>query len=297
MAGAETQNVETRQIGLADIRIGDSLSNIATVTPVLTKANSVGALASSKVTGTNEFFEFKSGFPVNVDGTIVQSTMAQLECGFLEHKPFTFALANGVNPLADVSATVTTGPSSSTSGTISGVITPNDTGGITETWTVVFDSLDSGTIYGASEGAVHSFTDLTTVMAPDNGGNPYFSIPANFFTGTWAADETFTFMTTAFQTGTATYGDDYQGVIDLGVGSVSDFFRVEAVVSFPFGTHIMTYVFPRAQSVGTFELDFQEAGEANLGVIFKSNKASSGVVGGNAVWDSAPLGKIHFTTL
>jgi len=297
--GPLTRNVYTRSVGMLQIRIGDSLSNITQDGPVLTQDNSLGAMANTKFTGTKEFFEFMSGFPSIVDGSVPMSEIAQLECAFKEIKPFTMALANGQNPLTDIDASVAYVGESTTAGTTDAglSIAANNNGSVTDTWMVVFDTATTGTISGISSGQVHTFADLVSAMEPDNGGNPYFSIPASFFTGTWAAGETYTFRTTAFVSGSASYSDDYNGELPLGRGQASDYFRVEAVLAFPWPTHKMYYILPRAQSVASLDIDHPEGGEPSVPVILKANQATSLVVGGDAVWDDAPLGKVHFIAL
>lgn len=88
----------------------------------------------------------------------------------------------------------------STSGTTSGSLAVDNNGGVVDdTWIAVFASATTGSIFGANTGHVHDFTELSSEMAPtnaDGGGNEYFSIPGNYFTGSWLADDTYSFKTT-----------------------------------------------------------------------------------------------------
>lgn len=63
---------------------------------------------------------------------------------------------------------------------------------VDDTWTVTFTSATDYTVVGASKGSVGSGS-----IAAGLDGDPYFSIPTVFFTGTWAMDETYVFTTVA----------------------------------------------------------------------------------------------------
>lgn len=294
-SGPVTKDTSTVALGLAQIRIGDSVSNIATIAPVLASTDSIGALASTKFMGNVDYWKLESGFPLQEDLTIPLRETNALECAFKEITPYNLAMARGINPLDDISATVTEITSVTTSGTTTGEITVTDAGGVeTDTWTVVFTTATTGEIYGALTGHIHTFSDLTTIMAPDNGGEPYFSVPANFFSGTWAADETYVFQTTAFVSGTAAYGSAHTGSINLGTVSAPKFLRMEAVYTFPNGINTMTIVFPRANVVSSVEMDLQAEDAAAVTINLESKSSGQDVSGGNAVWDSMPLGRIVF---
>lgn len=290
--GPLTRNVKTRTIGMMDIRVGSSAAFISQNSPILTPQNSLGAMATTTFTGTREVFEFTSGTPTVTDGTVVLSEIAQIDAAFLEKKPYLAALASGINPLVDVPASVSGIGTSTVSGTMSGNISADAVGSVDDTWMVTFDDATSGAIQGINTGLVHTFSDLISEMAPINIANPYFTIPANFFSGTWALGETYTFSTTAFVSGTSSYANDYEGEVPLGLGKASDFFRIEGVVSFPMSSHKMVFILPKAQVVSSLTFDFAQGGEGNTPVMFKANQATSLTDGGHAVWDNAPLGKI-----
>jgi hypothetical protein len=300
--GPVTQEVNARPLGLLQVRLGPSALHIATNTPVLNSTNSVGALASTKFSNTKEYYKFTSGFPAQTDGQEPTSIMTTIEAAFLEFKPFTFALASGKSPFSDQSAAAYLGSAVSTAGTVDdGVgITVNDDGGvITDEWTVYFTGATAGVIIGKTTGAVHTFSALDSAMAPDNGGNPYFSIGADFFTGTWAAGDIYTFKTTAKYTGSALYGTYNSGSIGLGTGGLPEYLRVEAVQEFGAG-HKYTVILPRAQCTSSLDVSQAET-EGNIPAVFEGNRADSAISGGNAAWDEdpangiGPTGRIYFS--
>ncbi len=96
--GPVTKDTSTIALGLAQIRIGASATSISNVQPVLTASDSIGALANTKFTGNTDWFKLESGFPLIEDYTIPIREAAALECSFKEIKPFTLALANGIDP-------------------------------------------------------------------------------------------------------------------------------------------------------------------------------------------------------
>lgn len=295
--GPTTKNTSTVALGLAQIRVGNSAANIASTTSVLSASNSIGALGETNYTGTVDYWKLESGFPALEDLVLPLRESAMLAVTYKEITPFNVALARGLDPTATVTGTVIEGDAVSTSGTTTGSVTVAETADneITETWTVVFTGADAGDIYGAETGIVHSFTDLTTAMTPlHDTDKEYFTIPANFFSGTWAADDVFTFRTTATVTGTSAYGDDHTGSINLGTMTAPAYVRMESVYTYPNGTNHMYIIFPRANVTGNLELSMQAEDAAAPPMSFEAKRADSGVTGGNAAWDSAPLGKILF---
>ena len=294
--GPITKDASTVPLGLAQIRVGKSAANIANIDAALTAADSIGALVNTKYTGTVEWYEFSSGFPSVVDLTIPMAETAMLECAFNEFTPFNFALANGLDPLADLSATITEVGSNTTAGTTTGVLAVTDAGGVvSERVTIVFNSATTFSAFGEVSGHIGDAANLTTEFAPDNAGNPYFSIPANYFSGTWAADETYVFVTTAFESGTTAYADSHVGVIGIGNRSLPKYIRMEAVYTYPNGTNSMVIIFPRSQCAASVEIDFQNEEAANSPLTFKATPADSNVVGGDAVWDNFALGRVVFS--
>jgi len=295
-SGPLTKDTSTVALGLAQIRVGSSVANIANTSVALTSSESIGALASTNFTSNVDYWKLESGFPLLEDLTLPLRETASLECEFKELTPFNLAMAKGINPIADVSATATAGASVTTSGTVIGVITVTDAGGVTtEDWTVVFTGATAASVYGSVSGHVGDWADYTAgAFAPDNGGNPYFSLPQDFFGGTWTADETFTFSTTEYVAGTSAYASAHSGSIGLGSISAPEYIRMEAVYTYPNGTNHMYIVFPRANVVSSVEINMQTEDNANVPITYEAKRADSEVSGGNAVWDTMPLGRIYF---
>jgi hypothetical protein len=94
--GPLTRDTSTLSLGLAQIRVGISVANIATIAPALTSTNSMGSLASTKFTSAVEYFKHESGFPTLEDYSIALSEKAALECTFEEITPFNLGLAKGL---------------------------------------------------------------------------------------------------------------------------------------------------------------------------------------------------------
>jgi len=114
--GPLTKNADTVALGLFQVRVGSSASNIASIGSVLTSTNSIGALASTKFIGNKEYWELYSGFPQLKDKTLAIKEDAMVECEFKEVQPFNLYLGLGKDPVTD-----------SVSETISGEILLGDT--------------------------------------------------------------------------------------------------------------------------------------------------------------------------
>lgn len=296
--GPVTRDTSTVALGLAQIRVGASAANIANAASVLTSSDSIGALASTKYTGNVDYWKLESGFPLLEDLTLPLRESSMLECEFKELSSYNLALARGLDPGTAVqSAGVVEGTINSSAGTVDAALdiaVTDTTGPVTDTWIVSFTGATAGTITGVSTGAVHTFAALTGAMEPDNGGEPYFSIPASFFTGTWADGDSYNFTTTAYQAAGGAYSDPHAGTIDLGSLSAPAFVRMEAVYTYPNGTDTMTIIFPRANATSSVEIDMQAEDNVNVPLTFEAKRADSEVSGGNVTWDDAPLGKIIF---
>ena len=98
--GPLTKNADTVALGLMQIRVGASASNIASIGVVLTASNSIGALASTKFTGNKEYWDLYSGFPQLKDKTLPIKEDAMVECEFKEVQPFNVAMSLGIDPSA-----------------------------------------------------------------------------------------------------------------------------------------------------------------------------------------------------
>jgi hypothetical protein len=296
--GPLTKDTSTIALGLAQIRVGAALANIATITSVLPAASSIGALASTKYTGTVDYWKLVSGFPQLEDLTLPLSEASMLECEFKEMTPYNMALARGIDPVGAVAAGISLGDSYTVAGTtdvagVGAISVSDDAGPITDMFTCVFTAATTYDVYSATEGKLGTSGTVSVLFEPDNGGLPYFSVPADYFTGTWAADEVFTFSTTAYAAAGA-YSDAHVGSINLGALSAPAFVRMEAVYTYPNGTSHMYIIFPRANAVSTTEIDLQAEDNANIPITFEAKRADSGVTGGHSAWDSASLGRIYF---
>jgi len=91
------------------------------------------------------------------------------------------------------------------------------------------------------------------------------------------------------------YAEAHSGEVQLGGRTAAEYVRMEALYTFPNGTNFMDIIFPRAQPTSSVEVDLQEEDAAAVPIIFESKNASSDVVGGHAVWDDKPLGRIAFS--
>lgn len=96
--GPLTKDPHSVALGLAQIRVGASASNIALIEPVLVSSDSIGAMASTKYTGKADFWKLESGFPMLEDLTIPIREASLLECVFKEITIANLALARGLDP-------------------------------------------------------------------------------------------------------------------------------------------------------------------------------------------------------
>ena len=297
-SGPTTKDTSTVALGLAQIRVGNSAANIASTTAVLAAGNSIGALGETNYTGNVEYWKLESGFPALEDLTIPLRESSMLAVTYKEITPFNVALARGIDPTADVDGTVIEGDAVSTSGTTTGDIAVTKTvlNEITDTWTVVFTGATAGDIFGATTGYLESFTAVDTAITPLHDSNKeYFTIPAAFFSGTWADTDSFTFATTASVAGTAAYANTHSGSIKLGALSAPAFVRMESYYVYPDKIHTMNIIFPRANITGNTELSMQAEDAVSAPMVFEAKRADSGVSGGDAAWDAMPLGTIFWT--
>lgn len=95
--GPLTINPNSVALGLAQIRVGPSASNIAVAEAALTSSDSIGALATTKFTGKTDFWKLESGFPLLEDLTLPIREACALECGFKEISIKNLALARGID--------------------------------------------------------------------------------------------------------------------------------------------------------------------------------------------------------
>ncbi len=294
--GPITRDASTVQLGLSQIRIARAATHITNIAPALVAADSMGAMASTSFNSETEYFDLESGFPLSLDATFPMRETNMLECAFKEVTPKNLALSRGMDPFSDMAAAIIILATTTAVGAfVTDDLVVTDAGGVvTDTWNVVFTDATNYKVYGQATGLVGG-SDITTEFAPDNGGNPYFTIPANHFSGTWAADEGQTFGTVAMTTGSAAFDNVHAGSIPLGTIAAPKYLRVEAVYTFPDPTYKMIIIFPRANITSSLNIDQQPEDIAAVTMSVKAMGASSDTAGGNAVWDNMPNGLILFT--
>lgn len=295
--GPTTKDTSTVALGLAQVRIGTSAANIALTAEVLTATNSLGALANTKFIGNVDYWKLESGFPLLEDLSIPLRESAALECAFKELIPFNLALARGIDPLAAISSTYTFVDSVTVGGGTAGDITVDDLGGVvSDRMTVVFTDATNYKVYGENEGYIGT-SIISALFEPQNGGQDYFSIPANFFDASWLGDETFAFNTTAYVAAAGGYADVHTGTVGLGAMVAPAYMRMEAVYTYPSGSYEMVIIFPRANITSSVEMDFQAEDNVNIPLTIEAKNATSDVTGGNVAWDSHGLGIIRFNAV
>lgn len=91
------------------------------------------------------------------------------------------------------------------------------------------------------------------------------------------------------------YSLAHSGEILLGALADPAYMRMEALYTYPDNDFTMVIIFPRAQVLASAELDFQAEDNPAVTITFESQRADSSIAsGGDAVWDSGPLGKIEW---
>jgi hypothetical protein len=90
--------------------------------------------------------------------------------------------------------------------------------------------------------------------------------------------------------------DEYDDSIALGGLVAPDYVRMEAVYTFPNNQMQMIIIFPRANVTSSMNVDFKATDAADVAISFEAKRGDSGVTGGDAVWDTMPLGTILFAT-
>lgn len=96
--GPTTRDTSTLALGLAQVRVVASATNIDSIHAVSSTSDSIGSLTATKFVGETEYWRHYSGFPLKEDYVIPLREKAQLECNFEEIKPYTLALAKGIDP-------------------------------------------------------------------------------------------------------------------------------------------------------------------------------------------------------
>lgn len=109
-------------------------------------------------------------------------------------------------------------------------------------------------------------------------------------------------MALAYGLDPTTYTTAHTGVIGLGAMSVPSIVRAEMVYTFPDtsgATRYIWIVLPRAQVKTNVNLDLKVEGDVSVMARIEARPADSEAPdgGGNAVWDSMPLGYIRWVTV
>ena len=291
--GPVTKDTSTVAVGLAQIRVGLSATNVATATPVLTSANSMGALADTKFNTTAEYWKLESGFPALEDLSIPLKEAASLECSFKEITPRNMALARGIDPFSVGAGWTFSGVTKikSAAGVVDTTkpVGTSGAGTIVDTFTITFTSATAYGVTAMSGVAVTGTGAIGSASAFTIAAAAAFTIPANFITGTIASGDVFRFTITKDG-----YDNNHAGTIGLGGLKAPEYVRMEAVYTYPNGTNTMTIIFPRANVTSSMEIAFQAADNAAPAITFEAKRADSEVSGGSAVWDAMPLGVIVF---
>jgi hypothetical protein len=293
-SGPVTKDTSTIPLGLAQIRVGNSATNIDQAVAVLLAAASIGALANTKFTGNVDFWKLESGFPLLEDLSLPIREAASLECAFKELTPYNLALARGIDPAAEQHAIQAFVDQVTAAGGTSGVIAVADTDGpVSDTFIVTFDDATHYTVFGIDTGVLCTGNLITAACEPAHGAGLYFSIPINFFDASWVADECYTFRTAAY-VADGGYSNAHSGTINLGAMKAPDYVRMEAVYTYPNQVNHMYVIFPRANVVSSAEIDWAAEDTIASPVTFEAKLASDDTAGGHSAWNVAPLGVIIF---
>jgi|GEM_PF-872402 len=298
--GPVTKDTSTVALGLAQIRVGNSATNISQVGSVLTADQSIGALANTKYTGEVSYWKLESGFPLLEDMTVPLRETASLECAFKELSPKNLAIARGLDPSEGAGTMSVSGAHVVVS--VNGDLVVDQTK-ITVasqdyieagTYTVEFTSDTAYDVRHDSLGTMKNDAAVgisTTEGFSFDGINDALTLAASFVTGTHAAGDIVRFSVVNLS---SNFADNHTGSIGLGSIAAPKFVRMEAVYTYPNGVNHMYIIFPRANAVATTEIDLQAEDAAAVPLTFEAKRADAEVSGGNAAWDAQPLGIISF---
>ena len=293
--GPLTKDTSAVAVGLAQIRVGNSATSISNVMPCLTENDSIGALADTKLQSSAEYWKLESGFPALEDLSIPLKEGYSLECSFKEITPKNLAIARGIDPTASLGTSFTATAMSivlSAAGAIdSAKVLTTPTTSLVDTYTVTWTSATGYTVEGFANGELTGTGTKTADSAFTKSGQAIVTIPANTFTGTYAAGDRCRFSIIKND-----FGDNKSGSIGLGGLKAPDYVRMEAFYTFPDRTHFMHIIFPRANVTSNMEMAFASADNANPSITFEAKRADGGVAGGHSAWNEMPLGRILFTT-
>jgi len=303
MAGATYVNPENAFVGKFDTRLGPWAANIEQTTVQLTKsANSIGAVSEQDIASEKEFLDLMHDFPETIAYTIPLSESFKVNVSPQDINPFNIGIANGLNPYDSVAASYSEVAKSSTSGTYDDTKLSFDNDGTpADTFIFVFTDETNFKCYSALDGYLQdggSDGAVASEFAPENGSDVYFTMAANFFTGTWAAGDTLTLRMTPYVAAgsnlSRTTGEG--GEIKLGSILAPEIMRCELHFQYPNGDY-MYVVLPRAQVKSPLSLatSISEASAMSWEIVAIS--ADSSVDGISVTtWDTMPLGRIYWSS-
>jgi len=96
--GPVTVDTTTLALGLAQIRVGESATHIATLEPALSSSDSVGSLTESRFESSVEWWNHESGFPLLEDNVVALREKASLSGMMEEITPLNLAIGRGKDP-------------------------------------------------------------------------------------------------------------------------------------------------------------------------------------------------------
>ena len=286
-----TKNTGDIVLGKFQIRVGSSSAHISSTTPVLTNADSIGSVDSVSFARNLETYQHSSGFPEKIDLTIPTSEENILTVAFDEINPRNLAIASGIDTTtAGTDWEGTAFKAISDSGTYSLALTiDGDADAESDVYRVIFTSATDYEVFSDTRGQLAGTGAVGSSSAFTDGSAALFTIPANFFTGTWAADDTF-----KFEMRKQGFDSNISGTIPLGALRSPEYVRVEAILIAPNRQKSMYVIFPRAQITQDGEFAPGVDTAATLTMNISSSAAGSDVAGGDAVWDGSDAGVIGF---
>lgn len=298
------KEVDGVMIGEWEIRVGPWEANIDVETIVLTNADhSIGGVSDQAISNVKEFHKVLHDFPQTEAASIPLSEKLEISLSSREFNPRIMGLAAGLNPFGAVAAAYSEVASVSSAGTYDDTkLTFDNDGTINDTWTFVFSSATAFKCYGNITGYVDDGAAdgvVSVEFAPENGADVYFTMAANFFTGTWADGDTLTLRTTPY----AAAGDTLPAAIDSG-GEIKFgntlapvYLRCEGIFTFPIGGSYLNFVVPRCQIESSVELSASPTDEAKAPWIISAKDASSAVSGISVTrWDDMKLGRMYWSS-
>lgn len=107
--GPITKDTTTVALGLAQVRVMASATNVDIDGVASTNANSIGALADTKFTGETDWYRLESGYPLREDAAFPIREKAMLEASIKEITPDNIKLGYGIDSITTPSDGVHSG--------------------------------------------------------------------------------------------------------------------------------------------------------------------------------------------